>query len=965
MILMGLLPAASAMAASAPSVSLTGPSSVTQSAGSNVTYTAQASNVSNPVYQFWVEGPNGNWTDAQNWSSSNTFTLSNVQDGNYLVTAYVAPAGHPSMATNAQANGQQAVDGVFVDSTVSVNAPSTLVAGKSVTVTASSSNVFNAVYQFWYKDPSGNWHQSGNYGGSSFTFTPSQTGKYEFVAYAKSPLALNNPEGAMQSPNPAYTSVGAAVPSLSAVNVTGQTSGSGSSGSPATSTNGNAITVSTTLMDSSGNPIAGTGITYALSGSTTMPEVMSNGTTVPETSGGTNVYDYTVYTNSNGMATATVNVPTGASASYTVTATAPFQVNGTTLQASPVILEFASANTAIITPAIAQTVNVGTVVPVTITLPTNSSGNAQANVAVVFGTTTGYFTDASGTSDIGQSQTAFTNSSGQATVYVVDPNAGNTIVTATPPSAIANPQSTGTITWGQPGVVSGVGNLSVSGQTGTTTATNGYNAAIGSNVTVSGQLQDSQGNPVPNASMVVVGSGFSNGTNSYVSGSSTTAFPQVTTAGTVSSSTGDVTAEPLTTLSGTPTASSAYGDIVTTDANGNFSFTVTNGTASPPTGTASPTNGYDAYQLFPVVNGQIDTTGLLSYPLEVTWTQGTTLSSIGLSVGSGAPSSSATSLTGIDAPAGSPLTLNFEGFSGTAAFTAGSVNYTASLSAGSIQSVSVPTSSTPASTNVPNLSSVGIQVTPNSSGGTYTVIVNGNQLTAAATSPVVSLGVEDSSAQSSTLTVSGDGQKSTAALTFTASGQASANSSVTPSYDTVGVGQSQTFTLSVVDANGNPVANTSVPITYDLGSSATNHLWLTAVNGATLQTSSSVYGTEATPIPLYAKTYAAPSTSSTASTSVLGYNSVTIPSVVSWSNPSSSATTGKIYVETNSSGNVTLTLTAGGTAASYFNSTGSNGAASESTQPTTTPAYFGYNSTNGLTFGTASTGSFGQVNFYN
>ncbi len=227
MLVLSMLPAASAFAASAPTVSLSenGYTIAAQlTPGQSVSFTAGSQNVSNPRYQFWVEKPNGQWVVGQNYSTSNTFKLSNVSSGDYLVTAYVLSAaqlstGDYSAATNIGTNGLQQVDGVFVDSAVSLSAQSaTVTAGSQVTVTATASNIYDPLYQFWYETPSGVWNQSGSYTASgTYSFKAATTGTYNIIAYAKSPLALNDPEGALFSKTVTEKSVNA----VSSVTVTG------------------------------------------------------------------------------------------------------------------------------------------------------------------------------------------------------------------------------------------------------------------------------------------------------------------------------------------------------------------------------------------------------------------------------------------------------------------------------------------------------------------------------------------------------------------------------------------------------------------------------------------------------------------------------------------------------------------------------------------------------------------------
>jgi hypothetical protein len=189
-----------ASAQAAPAVTLTG-STIQAVAGSNVTYTAQAAGISNPEYQFWVEEPNGQWVDSQNYSTRSTFVLHDVQPGNYLVVADVMTAPEIQAGQWGRATSSP-TDGVFVGSTVRLSLPtSNPAAGTTVTATVSAANIYDPLYQFWWETPDGVWHQSGNYSSSNAFTIPALTeqGNFQVIAYAKSPLAVNNQEGALFS----------------------------------------------------------------------------------------------------------------------------------------------------------------------------------------------------------------------------------------------------------------------------------------------------------------------------------------------------------------------------------------------------------------------------------------------------------------------------------------------------------------------------------------------------------------------------------------------------------------------------------------------------------------------------------------------------------------------------------------------------------------------------------------------
>ncbi|AEJ39605.1 hypothetical protein TPY_1415 [Sulfobacillus acidophilus TPY] len=898
LVAIGLLPAAAAFAASMPSVSLSA-SSLTAQPGGSVTFTASSSGVSNPEYQFWVEQPNGQWTVAQNWSTSNTFTLNNVTTGDYLVTAYVLGQqqlqNHDwSAATNAEANGQQAVDGVFVDSSVSVSSSSaTVTEGQTVTVTADASNIYSPLYQFWYKDPSGNWHQSGDYtANSTFTFTANQTGTYEIVAYAKSPLALNNPEGALMS-NAASVTSAVGQPTIGNIQISGQSAGTGTSGSPALVTNGGSLTLSTTLLDAMGNPVPNVAITYDISGVTAgaLPSVMSNGQVVSGTAStsSSGTYEYTVYTNSEGTASIQVSGPSGSTVSYTVQAVAPYQVNGNSLETPSAYVEFVTAGQVGISPLATSTApyvgTLGQAIPVTVTVPP-VNGVAQANVPVEFSDTAtglnGYFTNAAGSENFGLTQTVYTNAEGQATVYVIDPVAGdeNTITASLTYNGAQVTEST-YLEFQQAGIPTSIANLTVSNS----------NPSAGQQVTISGTVEDATGNPVPNVTVLVAAAagsstGNPNGYAEYELNGKATAFPNVN-AGTLYDT---------TTNTGVP-ATSTYGAVLTTNASGQFSITVTDSQQET-----------DTYYVYLTQNGYVDATPISQ---KLTYGASTSLSGIGLFATSAAASSatSASNLTGVQTTDTSPVTVYVAPFTSTGLDAGQSITYQLSASNGGlIDSINGTALTSP-------VSSVTLSETYSSTSG-YTLTIPG-ELDKTASSPIFSVGVSNSTTGNTVLTVSSGSVSGTATIDVTA-GPAT-NVTNFPAVVQLNAGSFQTLSYQVLDQAGNPVPNAASTLYYD---GSQNNLWITQVNGVTLQQSlpvGSSNANEPTPIPLY-------------SVSGLGYSSVSIPDVVSWNSGKNTVT-----VYSNNSGNVSLTLQAG--PVTYYTSSSSPYVTSTTSASPSAPTY--------------------------
>ncbi len=866
MLLGGMLPGMSAFAASAH-VTLVG-SSLTSTPGGQVSFTASASGISNPRYQFWVETPSGQWVQETHYTSNPTYVLTTPTSGDYLVSVNVL-----SQAQVQSGDWTAAIhplsDGVFVGSTVSTSVSSaSVVQGQPVTITASSTYIYDPQYQFWYETPSHQWVQD-NYGyGSSntYTFTAKQTGTYKFVAYGKSPLAVNSPEGAIMSePVGSVTSV-VGQPSLSGLTVTGQTTGTGTSASPAVAMNGASLSFDTMLEGPTGNPMVGTSVTFAISQSnrapSPLPSVTSSGMNL---SGSANAHntaeDYTVYTNSSGQAGITVAGP-NTTVGYTVTAEAPFTVNGKPLMTSPVTAEFVTSGSIGVSPYTTSSkpydaLLTSPVVPVTITLPP-VNGGTQSNVPINLSVATGsgFLSNASG-SDVGTSQTVYTNSAGQATAYVDSASAGETTFAVSSTASSPTLSQDVYIDWSQPGIPTQIANFGPSVASPT----------AGQNVVLSGTVEDAAGNPVVGTKVLVaaqnqIGVTGDTGKDSYMSSGSAVAFPTVT----------------ASSLSGV-TANSNYGDVVTTNSNGNFSVTVTN---SSVTG--------DTYYAYAVQNGTVS--GAVTSSTTVTWGTETALSALG-AYGSYSSASAASTpvsaVTGYQVGAGGTGVGYFEPFTSTGPLEKTTETYQLSASnGGKIKTLAVG-SGTPHKLLNPVSS---LQVTMTYHSGVYTLTYPGASSSTSITgsTPIFAAGVTNSSTGNTQLTASATSAKS-ASVTFDFVSGAAAYVKNFPVSTVLNPGQSTTVSYTVVDANGNPVDN--APSTIQWGSSTPAGLWITAVNGTTLNTSVSGV-TVPTPIPL-----------STTGTSAVTY-SVSDANVASWTNPSQT-----VLVYSNNSGVVTLTLQAG------------------------------------------------------
>jgi hypothetical protein len=460
-----------------------------------------------------------------------------------------------------------------------------------------------------------------------------------------------------------------------------------------------------------------------------------------------------------------------------------------------------------------------------------------------------------------------------------------------------------------------------------------------------------------------------------------------------------------TAVTGSPIASSSYGEQITSDSSGYFTFTVeqTKITPSASTETTAPngvpynTEAINQYEVYGIQNGEVNLP-LSNATLQVAWSNGQDLTLIGV-----APTQyisplankkfGPAQLTAAESPPNTlpAPTLWMKGFAGTSPYgsqvtgpgEAATYNITVS-NTGTVASVFFvgadgtvyqflinPENNTNANTATPNTSSdpntsappnniyeinagtaangasavtvsvdpIGMTTLNGNKVTEYSITVNGVQVAgpdwtgsstpfslqspvsasalAYATSSAIGFGIQDSNSETDTVTLQGPNSVQntvqvdvTGGVPFKLHPDSPGTLSLTP-------GSFGTFTINVVDKNSNPVPNAVVPIyVYDYGVSGAphsgnplNHLWLTAVNGVTLQqnenVSGSVYGSsiseEPTPIPLYQ------GGGGETGLAAVEYNAVVLPGVVSWSSSSPS----ELQATTNSSGQITLTVQAG------------------------------------------------------
>lgn len=91
---------------------------------------------------------------------------------------------------------------------VSLVVPTPAGVGSGITLSAMPSGFTSPVYQFWVQQPSGTWQSSGSYANSdTYTFSPSVSGTYHVVVFAREAGAPSNENAAERSQYEANSSV--------------------------------------------------------------------------------------------------------------------------------------------------------------------------------------------------------------------------------------------------------------------------------------------------------------------------------------------------------------------------------------------------------------------------------------------------------------------------------------------------------------------------------------------------------------------------------------------------------------------------------------------------------------------------------------------------------------------------------------------------------------------------------------
>ncbi|HKW59009.1 MAG TPA: glycoside hydrolase family 18 protein [Candidatus Dormibacteraeota bacterium] len=160
------------------------PAATASSPGPVVTLAAGSTGCASPLYEFWVQYPNGVWYLKQGWSTSTTFDLatSGLSLGKYTVHVWANQPGG-SMASW-QAYGSATVLLEICSSASASPTSGSFASGTVVTVTASSTGCSKPAYEFWLQYPDQSWHMVQ-------AFTAGNTWQWNTALYPKGRYTLH------------------------------------------------------------------------------------------------------------------------------------------------------------------------------------------------------------------------------------------------------------------------------------------------------------------------------------------------------------------------------------------------------------------------------------------------------------------------------------------------------------------------------------------------------------------------------------------------------------------------------------------------------------------------------------------------------------------------------------------------------------------------------------------------------
>jgi hypothetical protein len=211
-----------------------------QTTGTAITFTASGSGGATPYqYKYWVfDG--ATWTVLREWGAASYTWTPTVPNANYQITVWGRSAGVTADTYQGYASRTFTITGVqtapltVTNITTSLSSPRPI--NTAITLTAvASGGATPHQYKWWVSPNNGaSWSLLRDWGGASFTWTPTQAANYQLVVWARSAGATNDvAEGYFAR---SFEITGPTVPPLTVTNLTSNLSSPRSVGTAITFT---------------------------------------------------------------------------------------------------------------------------------------------------------------------------------------------------------------------------------------------------------------------------------------------------------------------------------------------------------------------------------------------------------------------------------------------------------------------------------------------------------------------------------------------------------------------------------------------------------------------------------------------------------------------------------------------------------------------------------------------------------
>jgi hypothetical protein len=163
-----------------------------QGSGTSITFTANASGCSRPLYQFWILAPGHSWQIVQPYSGAATFTwtTTGLPAGTYMYTVWTRDSTTASSYDTYFPGTNYTLTTTPCSSAMASAAPgSPQAAGTSITFTAVASGCPHPLYQFWILAPGSTTWQVAQAYSAAATFTwitvGRPAGKYLYTVWVR------------------------------------------------------------------------------------------------------------------------------------------------------------------------------------------------------------------------------------------------------------------------------------------------------------------------------------------------------------------------------------------------------------------------------------------------------------------------------------------------------------------------------------------------------------------------------------------------------------------------------------------------------------------------------------------------------------------------------------------------------------------------------------------------------------